>query len=939
MKPLAILARSDLPLAWLSLSRPPPTSLPVSQLYEASIKILDLEQRMSIISTVLIAKLDDNKSLYAIEYDSPNRYVIFRLGSRTDLNKIYSIAIHSRQTAASRPQSRAGSILTPGDDVFVDRIDGPKFSKRKKLAIEAITSMTRKPSVAATTSQDDSSIIPDPVLLVTAADTPMPEAPSQPYIPASQEVIKPPPEPTRKEILENIRSQYLENLYLSKASTAYFAKGPLSRARAIYQLDIDSTYDVKELIEFLKSLILPSKTLENKYKASEGGIVEAISKIEAGDGIDAVPEKAPRKKRAPKKIKLGKNGLYTNEATLLQQWWENYDPAMEVPGTSRVSITRSRITELRIRETQLQMIVILETLQLEKLAPPPEPALAGVLPNASPKKEKKQEQPAPKSKAKKPQDLPALVNIHVDRLSIWQSVSTELSSGAIQSVEEVDSSNAPAGITDKHAADTLKDFCVEVIVPFFSSKLPDICDSISKKLGGPRILPTARPPMKKASTIASSTARPGAATRRAAPQISEAPMDLERLRTEERQRSRPASRGPSRAISLMRSATVSGTSGLKRETSETPSLSRVPSFETKTRGGVNTSQKPREVDMTFSDLLRPISKKAEIQNELNNVISAIRKPNRLLAGQSMAEVSEKRKESAASQSRKAKKPVRNALFEGVKEGKGVQIQATPKAGRTRDAMVADSQLPRMGLYGGAMRHGHDFEPLPSMIPPSSFSRVPSSGSRLVGDETGAVEVLKATPAKSRPNLSQQPMDTPTRKPSFSGSSFVQSISATPARAPSFSQSLNAAPTFDHCALFDSVADTPARPSSKPSSTPSSARVLFSEQLQKSRTAAPPSPSPPKRQSSVRDFMGPPSKAGSIFETPQKAKATPAKVPATPDVISAPLKRLDFGRSIGMAVPESPAAVMMKEVVQKAPPSSQPEDIYKTLGWDDDDDIL
>lgn len=890
---------------------------------------------MSSISTVLIAKLDDNKSLYAIEYDSHNRYVIFRLGSRTDLNKIYSVAIHSRQTAASRPQSRAGSILTPGDDVFVDKnlqVDGPKFSKRKKLAIEAITSMTRKPSVAATISQDDWSIMSNPLLAATTADTPMAEAPSQSYIPASQEVVEPPPEPTKEEILENIRSQYLENLYLSKASTAYFAKGPLSRARATYQLDIDSTYDMKELIDFLKTLILPSKTLETKYKANEGGIVEAISKIEAGEGIDAAPRKAPRKKRAPKKIKLGKNGLYTNEDSLLRQWWENYDPSTEVPGTSRGSITRSRITELRIRETQLQMIVILETLQLEKTAPPPEPRLASDLPNASPKEEKEEEKPAPKTKAKKPQDLPALVNIHVDRLSIWQSVSTEVSAGAIQSVEEVDSSNAPAGITDKHAADTLKDFCVEVIVPFFSAKLPDICDSISKKLGGPRILPPARPPMKKTSTIAISTARPGAATRRAAPRVSEALMDLERLRTEERERSRPASRGPSRAISLMRSATMPGTSGLKKETSETPSLSRVPSFEAKTRGGVNTSQKPREVDMTFSDILRPISKKAEIQNEVQKAISAMKRPNRLLVGQSMAELSDKRKELAASQSRKAKKPVRNALFDNAKDGKSVQIQATPRAGRTRDAMSQqEPMLPRMGMYG--VRHGHDFEPEPSMIPPSSISRIPSSGSRL-HETAGGEEVLKATPAKRRPEPSQPFMDnTPIRKPSFSRSTsaFQQSISATPARAPSFSQSMNAAPVFEAAALTDRVADTPARPSSS--------RNLLGD-LQRIRQSAPPSPSPPKRQSSVRDFMGPPRKENSIFETPKKVRDTPAKVPATPDVIATPLKRLDFGRSDGMAMPESPE-VVRKEVVRReeAPPSSQPEDIYKTLGWDDDDDIL
>lgn len=874
---------------------------------------------MSSVPSVLIARLDDTKSIYAIEHDSRNRYVFFKLASPVDLNKIYSVAVVTR-LSTSRPGSRAASVSTRGgDDACLDQksqFEGPKFSKKKKLDIEAIQSMVRRKS-ATGDSQIDSIISSTPLPAAVAPDASA-ETPSQLYIPASQEAPLVQPGPTPEEVLENIRSQYLENLYLSKASTAYFAKGPLSRARATYQLDIDSTFEMDELIGFLKSLVLPTTTLDKKYR---DGVTEAVSKIESGGGSDVgLPGKAPRKKRAPKKIKLAKNGLYTNEDALIQKWWENYDNSLEVPGTSRESVTRSRISQLRIRETQLQMIVILEALQLEKMALPAQAELAGDLPAAEVKAEEKEKIPVKKTKAKKPQDLSALINILVDRLAIWQSVSAEESKGAVESVEEVDDADKPTGITDKHAADILKDYCVEVIVPFYAAKLPSICDAICRKLGGPKIVPSARPPMKKSATIANPASRPGAATKRAPPRVSEAPT-LERLMTEERAQSRLGSRGVSRAASLMRSATMPG---VKREKSETPSLSRIPSMESQplSRNGVQNAKKHREVDMSFSSLINPVFQKANIDIVKKDAIEALRKPNRQLAGKTlMEELTERKAAAAANQSRKAKKPVRNALFDGVRS-QGVQIQATPKGNRHND-MMAEPRLPQM--YRGS--HGDEHEREPSIILPTSVSRVPSSGSRLGGRRAEEPAILKATPLKRRVEPIQRAMiDTPVRSLSLSRTDLKQSITATPARATSYSHhgSLQAA------GASDIIVESPARLASS--------RQLFKDHLQRGGLGAPLSPSPPQRQSTVKDDMGPPvSLKKNIFETPQKLKET---LPSTPEPSNKPLKPLDFGRARSKAVSESPGAPLAVISQAVAPQSSPGEDLYGALltAWNEEDDL-
>lgn len=184
----------------------------------------------------------------------------------------------------------------------------------------------------------------------------------------------------------------------------------------------------------------------------------------------------------------------------------------------------------------------------------------------------------------------------------------------------------------------------------FSPRLPERCKAINKKLGGP--VATA-PPKKKLARSASASgaiSRPGAATKRPVP-----PKPRERLArvlTDERreQERRSASAGPNRKIALMRSATMPAIPGLKREGSEAPSLVSIMSAEAQpifaSRGGVLNSKRfsQREVDFRalIPDANAKANKQAKIDSELKEAIAALKKPNRELAGKSLAETAEQR---------------------------------------------------------------------------------------------------------------------------------------------------------------------------------------------------------------------------------------------------------------------------------------------------------
>ena len=110
--------------------------------------------------------------------------------------------------------------------------------------------------------------------------------------------------------------------------------------------------------------------IDKKYR---DGVPNCIALIDIQDhsAEDATQASGKsRKRKSSKKMKIGKTGLYPTEDILIRRWWASHDDDAEsgAPGNSRDELTKSRISQLRIRETQLQMIVILEVLALQPLA-------------------------------------------------------------------------------------------------------------------------------------------------------------------------------------------------------------------------------------------------------------------------------------------------------------------------------------------------------------------------------------------------------------------------------------------------------------------------------------------------------------------------------------------------------------------------------------------
>lgn len=200
--------------------------------------------------------------------------------------------------------------------------------------------------------------------------------------------------------------------------------------------------------------------LDKKYR---DGVPERVSLIDIQDHSADDATAKTKKRKSNKKMKPGKNGLYPTEDTLIRRWWSSYDEDMDsgAPGTSKNEMTKSRIAQLRIRETQLQIIVILEVLALQPLATGADDVDGG-LPSALPKGNLTEGKDKP-NKSKKPDHLAMLIDVHIDRLCIWQSI--QLESVKAPSGESQNPTSENGNATGPTGDSILRDFCVEVIAP------------------------------------------------------------------------------------------------------------------------------------------------------------------------------------------------------------------------------------------------------------------------------------------------------------------------------------------------------------------------------------------------------------------------------------------------------------------------------------------
>ncbi|PSR99433.1 DNA replication regulator SLD3-domain-containing protein [Coniella lustricola] len=679
-----LLSREHLSLSSLDLASPL-GEFPAGpgRFFESHIRILELEGRLRQTPSVLVARSDVTGYVYVVEREQAGRHVVCKLGNWVQVEKLGQLA-----EACYEPRcSLSCAVGAVESEAPVTTPQLHKQHKKKREAIEQLRSLvSKRPRTASIASPGIQT--PQSQQFVSISTTTH-QVPGGPEISSVEQIDDSRPQPglldstldaqaSLADILQTVRAQYSQALYHSKGSLAYFAKGPLSRARSAFQFDCDSNLDMGDLIDFLKSLVVGIPQIDKKYKETLPKLVEDMKVFVDSDNE---PGSKPKRRKA-KKMKLGKDGLWTNEVDHVKKWWRSSKPEVrEDAASANPQAVQYHIALLRSRETQLQMILLLEIMALEAIRPAhdiPDDVLPG-LPAEVSTSEKKTSEFTTKKKDKHDHSL--LVNLHADRMSIWQSTTMDemrMIAAETQAKDDQDSQSNTAADSDP-----LKDFCVDIIVPFFAGRLPELCADLNKKLGGPVAAPPPR--TKKSATsstalpTATALAKPGTAAKRPAAMPSRTSLDKI---FENDQQKRRASRRPVDVLARMRSATPAMIPGLKREGSEPLSLDRIPSLNEKPRNMLGRSVSSAGVEELKN------KKKLKVEAELREAISALKKPNRQLVGKSIADELEQRAAAtSSSHPRKQKKPIRNAATTINR----VQVKATPANNRFRDAVAEESR--------------------------------------------------------------------------------------------------------------------------------------------------------------------------------------------------------------------------------------------------------
>ncbi|KAF5027652.1 hypothetical protein F66182_213 [Fusarium sp. NRRL 66182] len=748
LHPLMVLPRERLPLSCIDFHTSN-VELASYRFFESHIKILDLESRMGSVPVVLLARKESSRAVYALERQDTGLYVVCRLGSWVDLDTLADHAsavcrerLRPTLKAEFQHQNASSATITP---------QSRQDQKAKRAAIEAIQSIVRKRPRSLSVSTLAESVKQEPGLeatISTETKLPSPVLKAEELVEASSENTTQPmasttltsnpinsEEPTLQQTTEGIfhtlRTQYFDALYKSMGSLAFFAKGPLSRARSAFHLDLESNLNIGDLIEFLKSLVLTTVQIDKKYRETIPILIAQMKTV-----MDSSDEDRKRKRRT-KKMKIGKDGLYPHEETNIRKWWSTNKPELKEDETDvSAQQIRSLASLLRTRETQLQMIIILEILALAPLKPADdlEDSQLPPLPGAA----ESQGDMAPSSaKKRNKHNLPVLVDVHADRLTIWQSTASDEQ----LLLEDSQIAQAPDGQSQQKASsEPLKDFCVDIIVPFFSHRLPELCDSINRKLGGPIIVKPSRPKALRRSS-SKREPKPGAVTKRSA--SGQPTRTLQRALSTEQQSRRSVSRGPSNMIALMRSATSTSLPGIKREASESvatkPVLNAEPDLLNRKNGPLSRSGSVSNLREVKSN------KQDQVDAELKEAISSLRKPNREVVGKALAEAAE-RQASVSLSAKKVRKPGRSSLGSSV-------VKATPANARFKDVFATKPEA----LAATPLMNTED------IIPPSSLpSMVPSTGYRggqrdaLLQSPTRDFERIGSTPTKARSSFIRRP---------------------------------------------------------------------------------------------------------------------------------------------------------------------------------------
>ena len=731
-RPLRIIGRAQLPLTFLDTC--PDSDFAPNRLFAAHIDILerhhDAQEKDNLPARVLVARYETNKTLYAIERVEARVYSLCKLArwlkenDVTDLWDPLNLSQYPTMPLLDATDANGGGWWQQAT-VKVEPEEGPA-----KLA--RISMLRPKPkSEPVEPAPLPRELIPHVIENESAniIMAPVPEVPME--------------VPSPQQLLESLVQQYLNEVYISKTSLAYFAKGPITRLRTAFASSEEGSPPTHELVTFLRSMLLSHKAGDKKYREKLPDIIKSIPPGEYSDEEQGDVTCKPKKSK--KKVKLNREGVYPQEEEIVKRWWFAEVPNMETYGEETIDQRiKRRIGDLRVRETLAQMILMLEIIALEALSTYKEPSDVAQ-PATGDTEAQEESQAKPKKRKRKMDDVKLVLDLLLDKLCIWQSVDSN-------GILDFDTKPSKRDNGTDGSSDRLQSFCMEVIIPFYMSRLPEQAIMINKKLGGPA---NTSPPKRKAMKPPMISRKSGEPKE---PDTKKSRRSLARVATDT---TAITQRRPT--PSLNRSTTDSALlNGIKREGSEVPlgaiPFQRSPSNAARHSLSQFKHLKGREIDLTTPSaaVSAKMKQKKRVEEDLKEAITALKKPNRGLAVGGYVDDLEKRglgsvgKSSKAPATRKVKDIQVSATPRGVRRTKNMERTPFHNPFRDQEAPSSSLCIPSSGVR----------QTVPATVQryKGSIAETPSKPTSKEGLPGPARRIIFATPIKGRPVRAEPPAD-------------------------------------------------------------------------------------------------------------------------------------------------------------------------------------
>lgn len=657
--PLHLLPRANLPLYFLNHQHKKHGSEPsgLFRTHAPALQELDVRHEGGAAPQLLIASVDRLIPLFAVERVDQHLYSISKLSGCITRDHIAALV------SANVPAIAPATATLPAAP-----------SAEQWWAHAAIERPLKKPRLEGDGSRRTDQGAPAPAIASSAVQVPVEPPPFSDVEHAPTEELDD-AQQNSADAISSLIMQYLEALYLSKASHAYFAKAPIARARAAFHHGATDGDQSPSLAGALRDLILPIPSLDKKYRTKVPETVKAMS-LASPEPAKSTSRKRAAKPKKLKKLKPNKEGMYSLEDDFLQKWWGEQEDTHTTAVATSSQINLS-IQALRTRETLLQLVLILEVLALEKHV---QRSKKSGFHSTTDSTDHVNESGLGGSKpSKKPQDLDVLLDVLVDRLCIQQSIELGASKDDFENQDSQRQSEDAEDVPPGGKRDRMMDFCLAVVVPFYGPRLPRLVESLSGRFG----VRASRSPEKirsnKTKEKSAPAPKPGTEIKRPPPdQPKKHP--LQRVLSDSR-KERPSKPPPS----LQRSVTDTRINQpVERSRSSTPQM---PTFRGDGRrslsraGSISQVAQPLQREVDLSAMARRFgaskpNRKPNVDQELKDAIATLKKPNRNMAVREYVDAADQRK--TMPKTRPGSKPQGVTGIARSKSHLGVQVDATPR---------------------------------------------------------------------------------------------------------------------------------------------------------------------------------------------------------------------------------------------------------------------